>query len=45
MTVAFTRAERPYDPADLSSLDFWSGTWRDREKVFAELRERKNSFR
>ena len=38
MTVAFTRAERPYDPADLSSLDFWSGTWRDREKVFAELR-------
>jgi cytochrome P450 len=33
-----TRAERPYDPADLSSLAFWSGTAVDRERVFAELR-------
>jgi cytochrome P450 len=32
------RAERPYDPADLSSLAFWSGTAADREKTFAELR-------
>ena len=41
MTVAHTayaRAERPYDPADLSSGEFWGGTWRDREKTFAELR-------
>ena len=38
MTLAYTRAERPYDSADLSSLAFWSGTWRDREKTFAELR-------
>lgn len=38
MTTALTRAVRPYDPADLSSLEFWSGTARDREKVFAELR-------
>lgn len=38
MNTAITRAERPYDPADVSSLDFWSGTARDREKVFAELR-------
>ncbi|RUP06093.1 MAG: cytochrome P450 [Mycobacterium sp.] len=38
MTLAYTRTERPYDPADLSSLAFWSGTWRDREKTFAELR-------
>ena len=38
MTAILTRAERPYDPADLSSLAFWSGTWRDREKTFAELR-------
>ena len=38
MTAAVTRAERPYDPADISSLDFWSGTAKDREKVFAELR-------
>lgn len=35
---AYTRAERPYDPADISSLEFWSGTAKDREKVFAELR-------
>lgn len=33
-----TRAERPFDPADISSLEFWSGTAKDREKVFAELR-------
>jgi cytochrome P450 len=33
-----TRADRPYDPADISSLEFWSGTAKDREKVFAELR-------
>jgi len=33
-----SRAERPYDPADISSLEFWSGTAKDREKVFAELR-------
>ncbi|HWH27991.1 MAG TPA: cytochrome P450 [Mycobacteriales bacterium] len=32
------RAARPYDPADLSSLAFWSGTAADRERVFAELR-------
>jgi cytochrome P450 len=38
MTAAVTRAERPYDPADISSLEFWSGTAKDREKVFAELR-------
>lgn len=35
---AISRAERPYDPADLSSLEFWSGTAADREQVFAELR-------
>ena len=38
MTSMLTRAERPYDPADLSSLEFWSGTAADRERVFAELR-------
>lgn len=38
MTTAITRAERPYDSADISSVDFWSGTARDRERVFAELR-------
>ena len=37
-TAALTRAARPYDPADLSSVEFWSGTAKDREKVFAELR-------
>lgn len=37
-TAAFTRSERPYDPADLSSSEFWAGTRWDREKVFAELR-------
>ena len=38
MTSVLARAERPYDPADISSLEFWSGTAKDREKVFAELR-------
>lgn len=33
-----TRADRPYDPADLSSLAFWSATAAEREEVFAELR-------
>jgi cytochrome P450 len=38
MTAILTRAERPYDPADISSAKFWAGTAKDREKVFAELR-------
>ncbi|HRD10685.1 MAG TPA: cytochrome P450 [Mycobacterium sp.] len=38
MTLAFTRAERPYDPADLSSSEFWASTGKEREKTFAELR-------
>ncbi|MGO9158785.1 cytochrome P450 [Mycobacterium sp.] len=38
MTVAIPRTERPYDPADISSLEFWSGTGEEREQVFAELR-------
>ena len=38
MTATLTRAERPYDPADLSSSEFWASTAREREKVFAELR-------
>lgn len=38
MTAILTRAERPYDPADISSATFWAGTAKDREKVFAELR-------
>ena len=38
MTATVTRADRPYDPADISSLEFWSGTAKDRETVFAELR-------
>ncbi|MFY9490313.1 MAG: cytochrome P450 [Mycobacterium sp.] len=38
MTAILTRAERPYDPADISSPEFWAGTAKDREKVFAELR-------
>ena len=37
MTAILTRAERPYDPADISSPEFWAGTAKDREKVFAEL--------
>jgi len=38
MTAILTRAERPYDPADISSPEFWAGNAKDREKVFAELR-------
>ena len=38
MTAVITRAERPYDPADISSSEFWAATADDREKVFAELR-------
>jgi len=38
MTATLTRAERPYDPADISSSEFWAGTFADREQVFAELR-------
>ena len=34
------RAERPYDPADLSSLAFWSSTAVERERTYAELRAR-----
>lgn len=37
-TTTSTRDCRAYDPADLSSTAFWSGTAADREKVFAELR-------
>ena len=37
MTTSLTRAERPYDPADLSSHEFWASTAKDREKTFAEL--------
>ena len=37
-TAATTRADRPYDPADISSVAFWSMPAKDREKVFAELR-------
>ncbi|MDQ6838570.1 MAG: cytochrome P450 [Actinomycetota bacterium] len=32
------RADRPYDPADLSSTAFWSSTAVEREKTFAVLR-------
>lgn len=38
MTAVVPRAERPYDPADLSSLEFWSQTASEREETFAELR-------
>lgn len=38
MTAIVTRAERPYDPADISSSEFWASTAKDRERVFAELR-------
>ena len=41
MTSVLTRAERPYDPADLSSREFWSSTASDREKTFAELRAKR----
>ena len=30
------RADRPYDPADISSSEFWASTAKDREKVFAD---------
>lgn len=36
--TAIPREQRPYDPADLSSLEFWSATAAEREEVFAELR-------
>jgi len=35
---AVPRGERPYDAADLSSLEFWSTTAAERERTFAELR-------
>ncbi|WP_375481343.1 cytochrome P450 [uncultured Mycobacterium sp.] len=38
MTTCVPREQRPYDPADISSLQFWSITAAEREKVFAELR-------
>ena len=34
------RAARPYDPADLSSLDFWRRPAEQREHTYAELRRR-----
>jgi len=34
-----TRDTRPYDLADLSSLEFWRATAAEREKTFADLRE------
>ena len=37
-TAALPRAERPYDPVDISTLEFWSSSAAEREKVFAELR-------
>jgi len=39
MTIAVARAEREYDPADLSSHTFWAQTAAQREKTFAKLRE------
>ncbi len=39
MTVLTTsRADRPYDPADLSSRMFWQATAAEREQTFAQLR-------
>jgi cytochrome P450 len=38
MTAVPSSAERPYDPADLSSSSFWSSPAVDRERTFAELR-------
>ncbi|WP_127782054.1 cytochrome P450 [Rhodococcus sp. X156] len=35
---AAERAARPYDEVDLSSMDFWSATAQERERVFAVLR-------
>ena len=37
-SLATPRDTRPYDPADVSSLAFWSTTAAERERVFAELR-------
>ncbi len=37
-TTSSARADRAYDPADLSSTAFWSSTAQQREQVFAELR-------
>jgi cytochrome P450 len=37
-TATEARTARPYDPADISSAEFWAGTAKDRERVFAELR-------
>jgi cytochrome P450 len=37
-TTVITRAERTYDPADVSSREFWSLTATGRERTFAELR-------
>lgn len=37
-TEAIPREQRPYDPADLSGLAFWSTTAAERERTFAELR-------
>jgi cytochrome P450 len=41
MTTVVPRAQRPYDPADLSSLEFWSQTAAEREETFAELRAKR----
>lgn len=37
-TAPAARTARAYDPADLSSLDFWRATAAERERTFAELR-------
>jgi len=37
-SVAAPRSQRAYDPLDLSSSAFWSGTAADRERTFDELR-------
>lgn len=39
-SAAVRRAAGDYDPADLSSTAFWAATAAEREKTFAELRER-----
>lgn len=38
---AATRLDRSYDPADLSSEAFWSQPAADRERTFADLRQRR----
>ena len=38
MPLAAAHPARPHDPADLSSVAFWSGTAADRERMFAQLR-------